>query len=397
MTIPGNPGPDMQTPAWRREPYKVLFPLGMLLAWAGVLHWFLHGIGVLHDYRPVFHSIAQIQGFMMCFAAGFLFTAIPRRTGTWPPAAWQMVVAVVAPVGSTVAAWYESWAVSQAFWAALVVVLLGFAWRRFRSKEAARRPPPTFVWIPLSFLMGIVGSVLIAIYGRFAPDYFILHDLGRLLLLQGMFVGLVIGVGGMILPLLTRGEGPPDVAGSSRDGWVRAGHVMAALLLATTCWIEIGWSLRGGLALRALLLTLLLVLSARAYRLPSLPGWHRWLVWLSAWMIPAGYTLAALFPEEKKAGLHVVFIGGFALMAFSVGLHVTLTHGGDKKLVSGRPWQVPLYGGFLILSMVFRALVDFDARHFLSWIAASAGVFLIATVFWALLVFPRLWRNGSVS
>ena len=89
MTIPGNPGPDMQTPAWRREPYKVLFPLGMLLAWAGVLHWFLHGIGVLHDYRPVFHSIAQIQGFMMCFAVGFLFTAIPRRTGTWPPAATQ--------------------------------------------------------------------------------------------------------------------------------------------------------------------------------------------------------------------------------------------------------------------------------------------------------------------
>ena len=78
--------PLQAAPLWRREPYRIFFPLGCLLAWAGVLHWFLHSIGWLADYAPVFHAIAQIQGFMMCFAVGFLFTAIPRRTGTAPPA-----------------------------------------------------------------------------------------------------------------------------------------------------------------------------------------------------------------------------------------------------------------------------------------------------------------------
>ena len=160
-------------------------------------------------------------------------------------------------------------------------------------------------------------------------------------------------------------------------------------------WVEVYQSLRGGLALRALLVLVLLLASAGLWRLPRVPGWHRWLVWLAAWMIPVGYLLAALFPEAKKAGLHVVFIGGFALMALSVGLHVTLAHGGHKRLLGGRPWQVPVYGGLLLLAVVFRALVDFDGRRFFPWLAASSGVFLLASACWALLVIPRLWRLGG--
>jgi len=386
-----------EAPAWRREPYRVLFPLGLFLTWAGVLHWFLHGLGFLPDYRPVFHSIVQIQGFMMCFAVGFLFTAIPRRTGTWPPAAWQMVVALLAPVGCTVAAWFKAWAWSQACWAAMVLVLFGFAARRFRSAKANRRPPNSFLWIPMSFLMGIAGTGLIAVYGALGGQDFALHDLGRLLLLQGMFVGLVVGVGGLVFPLITRGQGPPDGSTSAADRWARAGHVAAALALAGSFWVEVYLSLRGGLVLRALLVLILLLFSARLWRLPNLPGGHRWLVWLSGWMIPSGYLLAALFPWAKKAGLHVVFIGGFALMALSVGLHVTLAHGGHKRLLGGRPWQVPFYGGLLLLAVVFRALVDFDGRRFFPWLAASSGVFLLASICWAILVIPRLWRQGGSS
>ncbi|MEE8384411.1 MAG: NnrS family protein [Dehalococcoidia bacterium] len=399
-SVPSLPVPEPSAalsaaPAWRREPYRVLFPLGLLLTWAGVLHWFLHGLGLLHDYRPVFHSIAQIQGFMMCFAVGFLFTAIPRRTGTGPPAPWQMAVALLAPVGCTVAAWFQAWAWSQACWAAMMLVLIGFAVRRFRSAEASRRPPNSFLWIPLSFLMGLAGAALIALFGVLGPDYFTLHDLGRLLLLQGMFVGLVVGVGGLVFPLITRGQGPPDGTAGPADRRARAGHVAAALVLAASFWVEVYQSLRGGLALRALLVLILLLVSAQLWRPPRVPGWHRWLVWLSAWMIPAGYVLAALFPGAKKAGLHVVFIGGFALMAFSVGLHVTLAHGGHKRLLRGRPWQVPVFGGLLLLAMVFRALVDFDGRRFFPWLAASSGAFLLASVCWAVLVFPRLWREGG--
>jgi uncharacterized protein involved in response to NO len=369
-----------------------MFPLGALLAWAGVLHWLLHALGLLANYEPVFHSIAQIQGFMMCFAVGFLFTAIPRRTGTGPPAAWQMVVAVLAPVGTVIAAWFERWIISQVCWLALVIVLIGFAVNRFLTAEATRRPPNSFIWVPLSLTMGIAGSALIATGGILGEGYFWLHDLGRLFLLQGMFIGLVVGVGGMVLPLITSGDAPGDATATWSDHLARAGHVAAALVLSASFWIECMISQVGGLALRAAIVLTVLLVSGRVYRAPSTPGWHRRLVWLSAWMIPAGYTMAALFPLQSKAGLHVVFIGGFAMMALSVGLHVVLAHGGYASMTTGRPWQVPVYGGLLIAAMVLRAMCDFDRSHFFIWLGAAAAAFLAATIVWGSLVVPRLLR-----
>jgi uncharacterized protein involved in response to NO len=379
---------------WRREPYRLFFPLGLALAWAGVLHWLLHALGLLPDYRPVFHSIAQIQGFLICFALGFLFTAIPRRTGTAPPAAWQILLAAACTVATVNCAWFELFGLSQIFWITIVITLISFAVKRFRSAQATRRPPNGFVWIPLSLAIGVAGSILIGAYGILGDDYYRLHELGRLLLLQGMFSGLIVGAGSMVLPLLTRGEGPPDGAATAKDRRARLAHLVAALLLAGSFWWEEAIDLQSGLAFRAVLIGWLLVVVAGIWRKPTIPGWHRRLVWLSAWAIPLGYTLAAIFPAQKKAGLHVVFIGGFAMMALSVGLHVTLAHGGHQKLARGRPWQVLLCGGFLLISALFRALVDFDSSRFFPWLAASAGAFLIATLFWAALALPRMWRDN---
>ena len=70
----------LEAPLWRREPYRVFFPLGATMAVAGIGHWLLHALGFLADYRSIFHSITQIQSFLTAFAVGFLFTMIPRRT-----------------------------------------------------------------------------------------------------------------------------------------------------------------------------------------------------------------------------------------------------------------------------------------------------------------------------
>src|SRR5919202_6496806 len=129
-------------PSWRRDPYLLLFPLGALLAWAGVLPWLLFSLGATSLYRPMFeaigyraafHPVAQVEGFLTCFAVGFLFTFIPRRTGTGPPAVWQMIVALAAPVAAVVFAWFEQWLAAQISWLALLAVLVGFAARRMAT------------------------------------------------------------------------------------------------------------------------------------------------------------------------------------------------------------------------------------------------------------------------
>src|SRR5205814_5029998 len=172
-------------PTWRREPYLLFFPLGALLAWAGVLPWLLFSLGATGlygpmfeaiGYRAAFHPVAQVEGFLTCFAVGFLFTFIPRRTGTGPPAAWQMIVALAAPVASVVFAWFEQWLAAQISWLALLAVLVGFAARRMAATR--RRVPPSFVWVAMGLAMGAAGAVLAGIGMTLAEPSFWLHLVG---------------------------------------------------------------------------------------------------------------------------------------------------------------------------------------------------------------------------
>ena len=53
----------------------------------------------------VFH-LAQIQGFLACFAVGFLMTMIPRRTGTAPPTSLELALCALALAGTVAGAWF---------------------------------------------------------------------------------------------------------------------------------------------------------------------------------------------------------------------------------------------------------------------------------------------------
>lgn len=377
-------------PLWRREPYRLLFPLGVSLAWAGISHWWLHAAGLLRDYRPVFHAMTQIQGFMTCMAVGFLFTMIPRRTGSRPPEAWEMVVALIAPIVTTIAAWHGRWVLAQVAWLVLAATIIGFAVRRFLGSDSGRRPPNAFVWIPLALLMGIAGSVITITYGSLGPGYEWLHTFGRSLVLQGMFVGLIVGVGSLALPLMTRGEAPPDAAATAQDRAARLANVAGGAFLIASFWIEATRSLRGALLLRAAIILAAFAFDIELWRKPQRPGWSARVIWTAAWMVPLGYLLAALFPMQYRAGLHVTFIGGFALLGLVVSAQVTLGHGGYSELMLGKPWQLAAIGALMLAATIPRAAMEFDPRRFFLWMGCAAFLFLAATLVWAAFLVPKL-------
>jgi uncharacterized protein involved in response to NO len=385
--------PAARPPLWRREPYRLLFPLGVALAWVGVGKWFLLATAGVGTFASAGHAITQVQGFLMCFAAGFLLTAIPRRTGSAPASAGLVAVAALAPVVTTIASNLGAFALSQLAWLTLVVALVTFAVRRLRGGAGARRRPPNaFLWIPSSFLLGLVGSTLMALRAL-GPDWMALHDLGKDLLVQGLFLGLILGVGSLVFPLITREQGPPDGDASPADRRARALHLVAALSLAGTFVVERWLDARAGLALRALITFAVLLSAARLATPPRVPGLHRWVVWVSAWCVPAGLALAAALPAAQRLGaLHVTFIGGFAALALAVGVHVTLSHADDEGPLVGRPWQVALLAVLLLASVGLRLAMGLDPARLWTWMALSSGAFLLATLAWAALAVPRLLR-----
>jgi uncharacterized protein involved in response to NO len=384
---------DDQVEPWplllRREPFRILFPLGLLLSWAGVSHWLLYAVGVLLDYQPIFHAMAQIQGFLMCFAVGFLFTMIPRRTGTAPPSFGQVGVAIVAPVATTAFAWFHLWAYSQLAWITLALTVIFFVFSRFRASNSARRPPNSFVWIPVGLLMGISGSLLTALLGVLGPDFQWAHEVGRGLLLQGMFTAFVLGVGGLALPLMTRGDAPADATASLGDSGARLLHLLGAAVLVGSFWVGYAHSLRVAYAMRGAVVLLVLLIEIQLWRLPRGDGWNRWVVWLAGWMLPLGFWMAALFPLQHKAGLHLVFIGGYALLALAVSTHVTLGHGGYLSQLEGKTWQVAATAALLVAAIIPRALMEFDHQHFEMWMAAASFLFLVGTLNWMVFLLPK--------
>jgi uncharacterized protein involved in response to NO len=376
------------------DPWRTFFPLGVLLAWAGVLHWLFFATGVTTAYRAVFHATAQIQGFLASMAVGFLFTFVPRRTETAPPSPAEMSIGAAAPVLATLAAWLEQWPLAQALWLSGIVAVAVFVVRRVRSPAGARRLPGVFLWVPVALLSGIIGAILVAIAAildpREEPE---LWQLGRGLLLQGLVSGLIVGVGGTLLPTLLHGQTAAPSTSGARGA--RVAQTAAALLFLASFPVEVFVVPRWGLALRAAVAGLVLAWKARLWRRPSMPGLHRWFIWISAWLLPTGYLLAALHPVLRSAALHVVFIGSFALMALSVSLHVALSHGGHPERLARWSWQTWAMGLLLLAAVVFRLLAGLDASHLGRWLGPAAGSFLLATVAWASSVLPAILHRPA--
>jgi uncharacterized protein involved in response to NO len=384
MSLSGRAAADAKPAAdfslWQNEPFRLLFPLGALLGWAGVFHWLLLAVGAMESYRSIYHAMTQIQGFMTCFATGFLFTFIPRRTRTPPPQKWELAFALLAPPLTVFLAWHEAWAMSQLFWLALMVVVLRFAVTRFRRAPSAPPLPPSLIWVPLSLAMGMGGALLAGIAASRGPSSMWLHDVGRGLVLQAMFSGLVMGVGGFLFGVVMHGAPPQSKSG--RQKLEVAIHAALAALFLLSFFAELLVSARLGFAARAAVALVVLVSAGKIHRPPSLAGLHRKLIWIAAWMLPLGYLAAALWPEYRKAALHAVFIGCFALMALCVSTHVTLSHTGRGEALVRSPLPVAAFGLALCAALIFRVLLDLFPFQFRLWLGLAASCFLLSTVAW---------------
>lgn len=359
---------------WTAHPHRLLFLLMVPLAWVGVLPWFLVGIGAVEGYPSVFHSIAQIQGFLAAIVAGFLLRVIPRSTGSGPPSRWLVGLCALAPVGTVSLAACERFGASQLPWFALITALVVFVRRRWR---AAGRRACEIAWVPLSFGVGVVGSLLIGCYGMVGERWFSLHQLGKLMLVQGMPVCLLVGLAGAWLPWITRGA-RPGRRFATLFRWLLVG------LTATFALETFGpqWPATRAVShgLRALLVSAVLIGAAQLHRPPVFPGASPRLVWVATWCLPLGYAVAAAFPYRPHVGLHLVFIGGFA--GVWLGATCALTRSIGRV-------GLALLGAMLTAAIVARSMMLLDSTRTLPWMAVSSGSFLLATLVWLGLAWQR--------
>jgi uncharacterized protein involved in response to NO len=373
---------------WRREPFRLLFPLGVALAWVGIGHWIAYWAGWIGAYSCLAHGLVQIQGFLLAFALGFLLTALPRRTESAPPPAWGLAAAVAALVTTTAAAFAGRWWMAEGASIAVVLGTVVFAVRRFAGARVGRRPPAPFVLIPIALACNVVGGVLVA-WGTSRTGAVWGVAVGRLLVEQGLFLCLVMGAGALVLPLMAGAAPPADIGSSPEVARQAVAYTAAGVAVVATLVAEARGSARVAPIVRGVIVAVTLAIGAGARRGPMQPGWNRRVAWLAVWLIPTGILLSGLLPDYRVPALHVTFVGGFGLLAFAVGTHVTAAHLDLVALRDGRSPLVAVIALASLVALLGRVTADATQTYF-EHLAAAAAVWIAGSAIW-LVTLAKHW------
>lgn len=371
-------------PGFRHEPHRLLFPVGAALACAGVVPWLLFSLGLQGLYAPIFdsigfraifHPLVETQGFLTCFAVGFLFSWLPRNARFAPPSAWQIGAAVVAPVAVAVCAYLDRWAAVQLVWAALLVVVLHYVIAGARAARTPASAAEGLLWIVAGLLMGLCGGALGWLGAASGGELLRFHELGRGLLLQGMFTAIALGA------FVAYGAYAAQPA--RRGFWL---HALATALFFGSFAIGELLSARAGFALRAAITAVIIAGPLRLALGHVAAGLRRRLSTFALWTLPFGNAWIALEPAARRAGLHVIYLGCFAALALGLGLHA-----GTPPPIAGpleqhrRDDRVAVALALLAVSLTARVLLEVEPSNFHIWLGTAAGSFVVSAAMFAAL------------
>lgn len=384
----------------RREPFRIFFPLGICFSLLGVSHWLFYAIGVTHTYSGFYHATIQVGSYMACFVFGFLLTALPRFASAPPATTTELLTIIGLFMVQLLCVSWGRWIFAELCFIGLLVMLAIFAGRRFAGRSSSVGPPTEFVWILVSLLFGVSGTALL-ILGQLGVLGLWALAMGRPMVQQGFLLSIVMGVGGFMAPRLM-GRGFPTVtptleeARRIRQRRTRL-HMLAAVVLGSTFWMEQAGAMRVAYLVRALVVTAELAWTTQFYRPAKVADLYVRFVWISLWMIVAGLWLIVLVPAHRVALLHIVFLGGFSVMAFAVGTMVVLSHSGQAPLLRRPLWVLRLTGTMLAAALAFRLAADVLPHQFFALLGIAAACWIIAGMGWLMFVAPRLGQQPAAD
>jgi uncharacterized protein involved in response to NO len=362
----------------RREPFRLLFPLGALLALAGVLPWLLFGAGLSRLYLGVFHAFTMTQAFLLAIAAGFLGTMIPRRTAAAPLSAAELMMLCASLAAIPAALIADHVALAELAYLCAIGTLAQFALRRLR--RSGKPVPPSFVLIPFALTAGVAGASLLLAATFGAPGWTI--AIGRGLVEQGVLVPLVMALAPMLTPIILDGEAAPD----ARPTWPQ---LFVGALFVGSFAFEAAWP-RAAQLLRGALAAIEIFLVADVARRPRVRGLHRRVYQLAMAMVPVGLLAAAVRPAYRVPMLHLTFVGGLSLLVFAVGAHVTFLHTGHEALAHRRPWPIAAVATLTVAATIVRACAEHFAAHYVQMLGLAAMLWLTAAAIWAIYLGPMM-------
>ena len=366
------------------EPFRIFFPIGVLLGVVGVSLWLLFYLGAGIPYPNIAHARLMIEGFMASFIFGFLGTAGPRITSA--PHFSLSEVATIFTLDLLAAGAHTGGAhrLGDICFAICLLFFTCALTKRFRQRKDS--PPPNFVLVALGLVSGIAGATLLA-YSE-AAQYTWAYQFGSALLNECFVLLPILGVAPFFIARLL--DLPTPELPESRTfpaQWKRqaafAGLIGIAII--ASFWIDVlnlpgvgGWI---RVAAIASYVVTRLPFRGRTFLADSLR--------VAIASILAGFTVVALLPIYRVGALHIVFITGFNFIAFIVAVRVVFGHSGNLQRLQKPLWFFIAMSVLLFLAMISRFSADLAPQARVAHLLGAAICWLLAALIWIPNVIPK--------
>ncbi len=354
------------------EPFRLLFPLGILYLLAGSLLW-VPQLWAPGDYPVLTHRYLMLSGFAASFIGGFLMTAVPRFSKTIHATLPEVLVfSVLAPVGLFLAL-QERETASSSVSALQPLVLLAFLFRRIFQRQ--ENPPYSFVFI----FVGLALWVLAASLQAFAPS-----DAWSRLHYEGALMAIILGVGSRLIPGIL---GHVEIVGAQRAAYERPVPILSTIpsMFLTLIAAFVGSYLLPewpGALLRLGVVAYVAMAYWVLWRLPRTRSSLTIQLWIAAWLIVASFLLRVVWPDGVIHAGHAFFITGVVFLCLLVATRVIQSHGPkDKALEDSRVLHV--VGGLLVVAAATRISAVLQPEHYLRHLAYSALCLVTAVLVWS--------------
>jgi uncharacterized protein involved in response to NO len=375
------------------EPFRIFFPLGLLLGAIGVALWPLFVWHAINFYPREAHLRLMIEGMMGSFIIGFLGTAGPRLLEAPPLTAAETSILLALQILSAFLHLVQNQTGGDILFLALLLFFLGAMGTRARTAQDL--PPPNFVLVLFGLLNAIVGIFLITASKSITNGFF-LNQLGRLMLNEGFVLFPILGVGAFFFPKLLGGAKPePSDLRIAVALWRKRAAIAAltGLVIWSSFALEaLSW-VRTAALVRSLTTLVYFITQGHLLKRPSGPPFLAQCFRLGALLLVSGLFLPVVLPAYRLANLHLTFIGGFSIIVFTVSTRVILGHAGESHLFRKRLRFLIGALALLLVAMITRVAADFILPARNSHLAYAALIWLLAAIVWAWALVPKLFLS----
>ncbi|MBL7554621.1 MAG: NnrS family protein [Bdellovibrionaceae bacterium] len=370
------------------EPYRVLFPIGLVFGCLGVYVWVAYALFEGSSYPVQLHSHLMMGSFLFSFVAGFLMTAVPKMTASFPAKPYEIFLAFMLILGIS---FFAQWGRSEYFYfmsGFSIGCLVLFFIRRFLSRT--KNPPAFFPFVVLGLLCGLTGCILLAV--NCSSDFtspIVLF--GKKIYFEGMILLLVLGVGSRLIPVIS---GRAVIPETSEVQVALKNFALGSILISAYALESNQHNLLGGI-LKSIVATWVAVFNWGIFESAQSKSRLALGMRVSGLMVLLGIYMSVLQPAFAIHWMHLTFIAGFGLMTLTVASRVTLAHGSYDLSFEARSKSLWISGALILTAAATRVAAPYISSGYVRHLAYAGVVWILALAVWGVVFVKRMIWKGS--